>query len=111
MANNKVDEYGHVHQTTSLILETNKQKPRYGKTYPAFPVPPALLFLTAATAIEAESLLAATKARIYQPVYYGFFKTHKANILWRKSLLINCIQLTHTAFKGCGRGRPNFGNW
>ena len=70
--------------------------------YQAFPVPPALLFLTAATAIEAESLLAATKARIYQPVYYGFFKTHKANILWRKSLLINCIQLTHTAFKGCG---------
>ena len=71
-------------------------------TYPAFPVSLALLFLTAATAIEAESLLAATKARIYQPVYYGFFKTHKANILWRKSLLINCIQLTHTAFKGCG---------
>ena len=48
-------------------------------TFPAFPVPPALLFLTAATAIEAESLLAATKARIYQPVYYGFLKIHKAN--------------------------------
>ena len=37
--------------------------------YQAFPVPPALLFLTAATAIEDESLLTATKARIYQPVH------------------------------------------